>query len=57
MGAFSFLLEREARNTASVVKWSEFLATDSEIPGSTPGLPEFLSSGFGTRSTQLREDN
>jgi hypothetical protein len=23
--------------TASVVKWSEFLATDLEVPGSIPG--------------------
>jgi hypothetical protein len=27
--------------TASVVKWSEFLATDSEIPGLIPGATRF----------------
>jgi hypothetical protein len=37
-----------------VVKWSEFLATDPEVPGSIPGA---TSSGFGTGSTQPREDN
>jgi hypothetical protein len=27
--------------TASVVQWSEFLSTDPEIPGSTPGPTRF----------------
>jgi hypothetical protein len=27
--------------TASVVKWSEFLTTDSEVPGSSPGASRF----------------
>jgi hypothetical protein len=42
--------------TASVVYWSEFLATDPEVW--FPALPDFLrSSGYGTGSTQPREDN
>jgi hypothetical protein len=28
--------------TASVVLWSGFLATDTEVPGSTTGDPDFL---------------
>jgi hypothetical protein len=44
--------------TASVVKWSEFLATDPEVPVRFPELPDFLrSSGSGTGSTQPREYN
>jgi hypothetical protein len=27
--------------TASVVSWSEFLATDTEVPGSIPGATRF----------------
>jgi hypothetical protein len=27
--------------TASVVYWSEFLATDAEVPGSIPGATKF----------------
>jgi len=27
--------------TASVVYWSEFLATDTEVPGSIPGATRF----------------
>jgi hypothetical protein len=43
--------------TASVVWWTEFLATDPEIPGSIPGATDFLkSSGSGTGSTQPCED-
>jgi hypothetical protein len=39
--------------TASVVWWSEFLATDPELPGSVPGVPDFLTSGgSGTGSAQ-----
>jgi hypothetical protein len=42
--------------TASVVYWSEFLATDSEVLVLFPALPDFLrNSGSGTWSTQLRE--
>ena len=41
-----------------MVLWSEFLATDTEVSGSIPGLPDFLSSsGSGTGSTQPREVN
>jgi hypothetical protein len=44
--------------TASVVYWSEFLATDPEVRVRFPALPDFLrSSGSGTGSTQPREDN
>jgi hypothetical protein len=42
--------------TASVVQWSEFLATDLEVRFLSPALPDFLSSsGSGTGSTQPRE--
>jgi hypothetical protein len=42
----------------SVVKWSEFLATDPKVPGSVPGATIFMrSSGSGSGSTQPREDN
>jgi hypothetical protein len=43
---------------ASVVEWSEFLATDPEVPGSTLGPTRFSEKwGSGTGSTQPREDN
>jgi hypothetical protein len=50
------------RNTriliASVVWWSELLATDPEVLVRFPELPNFLrSSGSGTGSTQPREYN
>jgi hypothetical protein len=38
-----------------VVSWSEFLATDPEVRVRLPALPDFLSSGSGTGSTQPRE--
>jgi hypothetical protein len=42
--------------TASVVQWSEFLATDPDVRDRFPALPDFLrSSGSGTGSTQSRE--
>jgi hypothetical protein len=41
--------------TASVIKWSEFLATDPEARVRFPALPEKKSSGSGTGSTQPRE--
>jgi hypothetical protein len=41
---------------ASVVQWSEFLATDPEVQVRFPALPDFLkSSGSGTGPTQPRE--
>jgi hypothetical protein len=44
--------------TASVVQWSEILATVPEVRGRFPALPDFLrSSGSGTGSTQPREYN
>jgi hypothetical protein len=44
--------------TASVVWWSEFLDTDSEVRVRLPALPYFLrSGGSGTGSTQPREYN
>jgi hypothetical protein len=42
----------------SVVWWSEFLATDSEVWIRFPVLPDFLRiSGSGTGSTQPRKYN
>jgi hypothetical protein len=47
-----------SRETASVVQWSEFLATDPEVRVRFPALPDILtSSGFGTGSTQPCEYN
>jgi hypothetical protein len=47
-----------AWETASVVKWSKFLATDPEIRVRFPALPDFLrSSGFLTGSVQHHEYN
>jgi heme/copper-type cytochrome/quinol oxidase subunit 2 len=43
--------------TASVVQWSEFLATDPEDRVRFLALPEKESSGSGTGSTQRREYN
>ena len=34
-------LSPRANYTASVVQWSEFLATDTEVPGSIPGATRF----------------
>jgi hypothetical protein len=43
---------------ASVVKWSEFLATDPEVQVRFLALPYYQkSSGSGTGSTQPREYN
>jgi hypothetical protein len=57
-------LSSESRDSfASVVWWSEFLATDPEARVRFPALPDFLgkkkehSSGSGTGSTQPREYN
>jgi hypothetical protein len=44
--------------TTSVVKWSEFQATNPEVRVRFPALSDFLrSSGSGTGSTQPREYN
>jgi hypothetical protein len=44
--------------TASVVLWSEFLATDPEVQIRFSALPDFLrSNGSGTGSTQPCEYN
>jgi hypothetical protein len=43
--------------TASVVWWSELLATDPEVRVRFPEIPDFLSSESGTGSTQPREYN
>jgi hypothetical protein len=41
---------------ASVIWWSEFLATDPEVRVQFPALSDFLrSNGSVTGSTQLRE--
>jgi hypothetical protein len=55
---FKFLKFCCHRWTASVVQWSEFLATDPEIRVRFQMLPDFLrSSVSGTGSTQPREYN
>jgi hypothetical protein len=48
LGHFSAKVGREdiykpiiGNETASVIYWSEFLATDPEIPGSTPGATRY----------------
>jgi hypothetical protein len=42
--------------TASVVSWSEFLATDPEVRVRFPAIPDFLrGSGSGTGPTQPLE--
>jgi hypothetical protein len=42
--------------TASVVWWSQFLATDAEVRVPFPALPDFLrSNGSGTGSTLPRQ--
>jgi hypothetical protein len=44
------------KETASVVQWSELLATDPEVRVRFAALQDFQrSSGPGTRSTQPRE--
>jgi hypothetical protein len=44
--------------SASVVQWSEFLATDPEVRDRFPALSDFLgSSGSGTGSTEPCEHN
>jgi hypothetical protein len=44
--------------TTSVVKWSDFLATDPELLVRFPALPNVLSSSAsGNGSTQRREYN
>jgi hypothetical protein len=42
-GALSKFVSRTLQGgwTASVVYWSEFLATDTEVPGSIPGATRF----------------
>jgi hypothetical protein len=53
-----FGLVIEFIETASVVKWSEFLATDPEFRVRFLALPDFLrSSGYGKGPTQPREYN
>jgi hypothetical protein len=54
--AQSFLVGTPA-GTASVVQWSEFLATDQEARVQLSALPDKRSSGSGTGSTQPREYN
>jgi hypothetical protein len=58
--AFSWspTVTRDTNWTASVVWWSEFLATDPEVRVRFPALPDFLrSGGSGIGSTQPREYN
>jgi hypothetical protein len=42
-------------STSSVFRWSEFLAADPEVRLRFPALPDFVSNGSGTVSTQYRE--
>jgi hypothetical protein len=56
--SFALLFNNTSRSiqTASVVWWVEFLATDPEFRVRFPALPDFLrSSGSGTESTEPRE--
>jgi hypothetical protein len=52
-----FLPSSIGRKTASVVQWSEILATDPEARVRFLALPEKKSSGSGTGFTQPREYN
>jgi hypothetical protein len=47
----------ELLRAASMVYWSEFLAVDPDVRIRFPAVPDFLSSGSGTGSTQPREYN
>jgi hypothetical protein len=48
---------RRRKYTASMVCWSDFLATDPEVRVRFSALTHFLISGPGTESTQPREYN
>ena len=53
----AFLAISSARKTASVVQWSEFLATDTEVSGLIPGATRFSEQQWvwnGVHSGQLR---
>jgi hypothetical protein len=51
-------ITNNAKTTASVVYWSELLATDKEVRVRFPELTDFLrSSGSGMGCTQPREYN
>jgi hypothetical protein len=52
-----FSTGKHSSETASVVWWSEFLATDPEARVRFPALPEKKNSGSGTGSAQPREYN
>jgi hypothetical protein len=39
--AYDILPDGTTLKTGSVVQWSEFLATDLEVPGSIPGATTF----------------
>jgi hypothetical protein len=53
----AMIISIEHAVTASVVSWSEFLATDPEARVRFPALPEKKSSGSGKGSTQPLEYN
>jgi hypothetical protein len=57
--SFSYIyiaLASEERLTASVIYWTEFLATDPDVRVRFPALPDFLRGrGSGTGSIQPRE--
>jgi hypothetical protein len=53
-----YLYNTNNRLTASVVQWSEFLATHPEVPGSIPGATRFSEKQWvWNGSTQPREHN
>jgi hypothetical protein len=55
---FYVLRRHSYTQTASVIYWSESLATEPEVRVRFSALPDYLrSSGSGTRSTQPREYN
>jgi hypothetical protein len=55
---FAHFFSNNNKQIASVVQWSEFLATDPEVRVPFPALQDFLrSSESGTGSTQPREYN
>jgi hypothetical protein len=57
MAEFNYIVSIALNLAASVVQWSELLATDPKAQVRFPALLEKKSSGSGTGSTQPREYN